>query len=74
MVRHAAPREKAGGACAVSGCNEEAARSIAADKLKKALSGTSLRSDSRRAHVCKKHYREFRKKTKGERELERLGW
>ena len=74
MKRHAAPRDREGGACAISGCTEEAVRSIAADKLKSALSGISLKSDSRRAHICKTHYRQFRKKTKGERELERLGW
>ena len=60
--------------CMVSGCKEIAVRSISAEKLKKGLSGVSLKTDSRRAHICKKHYRQFRKKTKGERELERLGW
>jgi len=73
MERHAPPRDTGPVICEVSGCKEEAARSIAADKLKKNL-GVSLKTDSRRAHICKKHYREFRKKTKGDRELERLGW
>ena len=74
MARIAPPREKGPQVCQVSGCKEEAVRSISSDKLKKALSGLSMKQDSRRVHICKTHYRQFRKKTKGERELERLGW
>ena len=74
MARLAPPKDKGSETCMVSGCKEDAARSISADKLKKALSGVSLKTDSRRVHICKTHYRQFRKKTKGERELERLGW
>ena len=74
MARTAPSRDTDEKICAISGCKEEAVRSISTQKLKKSLSGISLKEESRRAHICKTHYRQFRKKTKGERELERLGW
>ena len=58
--------------CDVSGCNEPAERSLPRDKVSAHLSvgGTG----HGRVHLCKKHYREYKKKTKEERKLERLGW
>ncbi len=60
--------------CGVSGCGLDAVRSVALDKAKDALPGKSLTADFRRVHLCRDHYRTFRKATKKERELERLGW
>lgn len=60
--------------CGVSGCGQKAARSLSTKKVKDALPTLSLSSDARRTHLCKDHYRQFRKATKEERELERLGW
>jgi hypothetical protein len=60
--------------CAVSGCGGEAARSLATKKVKEVLPDLALSGDARRSHLCRDHYRQFRKKTKTERELERLGW
>ena len=60
--------------CGVSGCGEDAVRSVAVDKAKEALPGKSLAADFRRVHLCREHYRAFRKATKKDRELERLGW
>lgn len=60
--------------CGVSGCGHEAVRSVALDKAKEVLPGTSLTADFRRVHLCRDHYRAFRKATKKDRELERLGW
>ncbi len=60
--------------CGVSGCGQDAVRSVALDKAKEALPGKSLSADFRRVHLCREHYRAFRKATKKERELERLGW
>ncbi len=74
MARLAPPKERGPVVCQVSGCREEAVRSISSDKLKKGLGGISLKSESRRARVCKIHYRQFRKSTKEDREFERLGW
>lgn len=59
--------------CDVEGCRDDAERSVAGKKAEKA--GLSLSSDpSKNAHLCKKHYREFKKKTKKDRTYERLGW
>lgn len=58
----------------MEGCHEEAARSLSDKKVEQA--GLKLRPDrqGRSAHLCKAHYKEFKKKTKKDRTLERLGW
>jgi hypothetical protein len=48
--------------CSVSGCGREAVRSISTDKAKSA--GLNVSSSERRAYLCKEHYKEFKKKTK----------
>ncbi len=58
--------------CEVSGCSEEAVRAVSAEKARKA--GLSVSKTKGKVHLCKKHYKEFKKATKKERELERLGW
>lgn len=60
--------------CAVSGCGQPAARSLPTKKIKEALPDLTLTGEPRRSHLCRDHYRQFRKKTKREREFERLGW
>ena len=59
-------------ACDVEGCGADAQRSVSGRKVEK--SGLSLRSDpAKNAHLCRDHYRKFKKKTKKDRLLERLG-
>ena len=61
--------------CDVSGCKEEAERSVSAKKYQGALPGSTFNGPvGRRVGVCRRHYKEFRKATKEERELDRLGW
>jgi hypothetical protein len=60
--------------CAVEGCGQPAARSLSADKVKRVLADLKIGDVGRRAHLCRAHYRAFRKKTKEERELERAAW
>lgn len=60
--------------CGVSGCGRDAVRSVALEKAKEVLGGKSMQADFRRVHLCREHYRAFRKATKKDRELERLGW
>ena len=57
--------------CSVSGCKETAVRSISAKKVEKVFSEVK---GSKRAHLCKKHYKEYKKETKPDREAERWGW
>jgi len=54
--------------CSVSGCGSEAARSLSAEKVRKA--GLSVSSSERRAYLCESHYKEFKKRTKKERKIE----
>jgi hypothetical protein len=59
--------------CDVQGCKEVAERSINAKKAEGA--GLKLSSsEGGNAHLCKKHYREYKKSIKKDRDLERAGW
>ncbi len=60
--------------CAVVGCKEPASRSLSAAKVAQALPDLKLGDVGRRAHLCRTHYKAFRKKTKEERELDRAAW
>jgi len=54
--------------CTVVGCSDPAVRSISSEKVGRA--GLEV-SASRRAYLCKKHYRELKKKLRKETQLER---
>jgi len=74
MAERPRPREEPE-RCSVSGCKEMAERSVSTKKHQAALPGVTFSGDtSRRVGVCRAHYRDFRKATKEERELDRLGW
>ncbi len=60
--------------CGVQGCGKEARRSLSTRKVKEALPDLKLIGEPRRIHLCKDHYRQFRKKTKEERDLDRATW
>jgi hypothetical protein len=69
------PRGAKGDTCAVVDCNEKGVKSLSTKKVKSAVPNFTLKSGSgKRVHLCKKHYKEFKKKTKKERDLERLAW
>ncbi len=68
--RHAVEKSRK---CDIEGCKEDAERSVSRKKIDAAemsVSGDVAGS----VHLCKKHYREFKKKTKKDRTYERLGW
>ncbi|MGA2971561.1 MAG: hypothetical protein ABSE39_02925 [Candidatus Bathyarchaeia archaeon] len=54
--------------CSVVGCGAAAIRSISTEKV--SHSGLNIGS-SRRAYLCKKHYQEFKKLTRKDRQLEK---
>jgi hypothetical protein len=54
--------------CSVSGCGRDAVRSLAAGSVKAA--GLRVGSE-RRAYLCKEHYKEYKKKTRKEKQLEK---
>jgi hypothetical protein len=62
------------GACGVPGCDKESERSISFRKAKDAMEDWKLDKGPRRIHVCKDHYREFKKATKRDRDIDRAGW
>ena len=53
--------------CSVSGCGQEAVRSLSAEKVKTA--GLKV-GNEKRAFLCKEHYKEFKKKTKKDKQIE----
>ena len=54
--------------CSISGCENDAVRSLPTDKVKSV--GLKV-GESRRAFLCKEHYKEFKKETKKDRALEK---
>ncbi len=50
-------------------CGKEAIRSITAEKVKAA--GLSIGSVDKRAYLCKEHYKEYKKKTKKDKTLDK---
>jgi hypothetical protein len=55
--------------CSVSSCKNEAVRSLSAEKVRSV--GLNINSGERRAYLCKEHYKEYKKKTKKDKMLEK---
>jgi thymidine kinase len=55
--------------CSVSGCSREAVRSISTEKARSA--GLNVGSDEKRAYLCREHYKEFKKKTKKDKTMDK---
>ena len=61
--------------CEINGCKNEVVRSISTKNMIKHLPELKVDDDKKkRTHVCKDHYKMFKKSTKEERDLERLAW
>ncbi len=58
--------------CDVVGCDEVAVKTVSRKKAEKIFN--LKEGKSTKVHLCKKHYKEFKKKTKKDRELERATW
>jgi len=54
--------------CSVAGCEEQAVKSIAVQRIPQSM---KIEASGRRAYLCKKHYKEFKKLTRQERKVER---
>ena len=59
-------------ACDIAGCPEGAVRSLARSEVRKAF--PDLPEEGRRAALCRAHYKQYKKATRDERTLDRLGW
>ena len=68
MRRTIVGRIDKGESCSVSGCSNAAERSISADKVKAA--GLKIGND-KRAYLCKEHYKEYKKKSKKDKLLDK---
>jgi hypothetical protein len=55
--------------CSISGCGRGAIRSLSTAKVKSA--GLSVSSGEKRAYLCREHYKEFKKKTKKDKTIEK---
>lgn len=58
-----------GAKCNVDGCDNDGARSLNSAKVENA--GLRLKSSGKKAVLCKDHYKEWKKETKEDREIER---
>lgn len=60
--------------CGVKGCSNPALRSLPTKKVSGNISAGLKSDEPRRTHLCKEHYREYKKKTKDERLTDTLAW
>jgi hypothetical protein len=58
-----------GAKCNVAGCEKEGARSLNTTKVENA--GLQLNSTGKKTVLCKDHYKEWKKESKDDRDLER---
>jgi hypothetical protein len=57
--------------CQVKGCGKQAERSVSGEAAK--VADLSVDEGLKRVHLCKEHYKQFKKATKKDRVLESLG-
>ena len=58
--------------CSVQGCDESAQRSMSGIKARMATD--LLVNSNKRIYLCRTHYKEWKKSTKEDREIERARW
>ncbi len=57
--------------CDVEGCHNESFKTVPADLAKKVF---TIDQKKTKVHLCKEHYKEYKKETKKEREVGRMDW
>jgi hypothetical protein len=57
--------------CDVKGCENESFQTVSAELASKLF---QFKEKKTKVHLCREHYKEFKKATKKERELDRLAW
>lgn len=58
--------------CSVDGCDQTAARSLNTAKVEGA--GLRVKNKEKKSVLCREHYREYKKGSKSDRDLERARW
>lgn len=61
-----------GASCSVAGCDNKGSRSINTMKVEGA--GLRVESSGKKSVLCREHYKEYKKETKEDRDLERARW
>jgi thymidine kinase len=69
LLREAWALGRIGKGVKCSVCGKDAVRSISAMKVKSA--GLRVGSSEKRAYLCREHYKEYKKKTKKDKQLEK---
>lgn len=57
--------------CEVPGCNKDSFKTVPAELAKKVF---TIDEKKTKVHLCKEHYKEYKKGTKKEREMNRMDW
>ena len=57
--------------CSVVNCSEIAVRSISIEKVK--FAGLRV-NETKRGYLCEQHYKEYKKKSKNDRRIEKWRW
>lgn len=57
--------------CSVPGCKELSFKTVPGSLAHKAFQSIEAKG---KVHLCKSHYKDYKKATKKDRELERLSW
>jgi hypothetical protein len=70
MAERRSPATETGN-CEIQNCTKPAERSVSAENAKSV--GLKYAEGLKRVHLCKEHYRQFKKETKKERVIESLG-
>ena len=60
--------------CDVADCEREIKRSLSFKKVQDALPKLKFGPVSKKVHLCKDHYKEYKKATKDKRKIETLTW
>jgi hypothetical protein len=63
-----------GEGCDIVGCGKPVKRHLALGKVTAALPNEKVRPGTRSVALCHDHYRDFKKATRNDRDLERAGW
>lgn len=74
MVERHALRSAKAEHCSVKDCNGDAVRSVPAEKASEMAKLVFKEQTGKRVHLCRIHYRQYKKATSEDRELERLSW
>ena len=57
--------------CEVYGCKNESIKTVSAEYARKVFSFDDKKT---KVHLCKEHYKQYKKATKKDRELDRMDW